>query len=216
MNREVDIGGERLKALKLTISAVAIVLFIVPNVFVNAQLLKTLESFNSTDNAINNFNVGDVDIEVVEDFKPPEKWDGNEHKKIVFIENLSKSEALIRVNIMARWVDKDGKPIALDASPKVVKLYFTNIDESPGWIKGSDGYYYYNMMVPTGSKTVPLLDGVKILIEDKGTQEIYKGNKLIIDIKSEAVQATKDGYNAAWSNITDSNIRDILDKLCIR
>ena len=205
-----------MKAIKLAISVVAIILFIVPNVFVNALLSNTSNTFSSTDNKVNNFNVGDVDIEVVEDFKPPEKWEGNEHKKIVFIENLSKSEALIRVNITARWADKDGNPIALDSSSKVVKLNFTNINESPGFIKGTDGYYYYNMIVPTGNKTVSLLDGVKILISDEGTKEMYKGNKLIIDVKSEAVQATKEGYSGAWANITDKNVLEMLDKLCIR
>ncbi|MGL5087268.1 MAG: hypothetical protein ACRC68_16400, partial [Clostridium sp.] len=165
---------------------------------------------------VNNFKVGDVDIEIMENFNPPEKWEGNEHMKEVFIENLSKSEALIRVNITPRWVDKDGNSVTLDCSTQTVKLNYININGESGWIEGTDGYYYYNKVVPTGDKTVAILNSVEVVISDMGKKQDYKGNKLIVDIKSEAVQATKDGYNTAWSNITDSTIKEILDKLCIR
>lgn len=49
--------------------------------------LGTYAKFVSQDNKINSFAMGDVDIEVNEDFNPPENWDGSKYKKEVKIQN---------------------------------------------------------------------------------------------------------------------------------
>lgn len=187
--------------------------------------------FTSSDKISNVVNIGDVNIEVCENFTSPQNWNGDKYKKIVTIQNKSKSEALIRVAIVPRWVDEDNKAWPGDAN--IVTLNYANIkDINPttsqtttsqtiasqttdiGWIYGQDGYYYYNSIVPTEKDTVEILDSVSATIPEE-LKERYKGKTLIVDVKAEAVQATTDAHRATWRNIP-SDIQNMLDSLCTR
>ncbi|MGL5354184.1 MAG: BsaA family SipW-dependent biofilm matrix protein [Clostridium sp.] len=180
----------------------------------------TYAYFLSKDEVINRIPIGDIDIEIDEEFTEPTNWKGEEVNKVVRIENKSKSDALIRVAIVPRWIDANGVPWA--GNVNVAKLNFANNNISTDiketgnnkWTDGGDGYYYYNTVIPKGSKTVEILNSVKVDIP-KELKNRYIDKKLIIDVKAEAVQASKDGYRATWSNINEeSKLAKMLDKLC--
>lgn len=176
--------------------------------------------FISSDNVTNTVAIGDVDIEVREEFTPPKNWDGKECTKIVKIQNKSKAPTLIRVAIVPRWIDNQGNPWPGDTNIVTLNYERNNIISSTGikpnnkWIDGNDGYYYYNTIVPTGDTTVELLKSVSANIPEE-LKDRYKDKTLIVDVKAEAVQATKKAHRETWSNVTeDSKLQKMLDSLC--
>lgn len=182
-------------------------------------LVKTSYSyFISLDKIDNIFDIGNVDIKVNEEFSSPVNWDGNSYKKVVKIQNDSKSESLIRVALIPRWIDENGEPWLGDTN--IVTFEYINIIEDKtqttdsGWIYGEDGYYYYNKIVPKGEMTKEILTSVSVDIPQQ-LKDRYKDKTLIIDIKSEAVQATTEAHRETWKN-TNIDIQNMLDSLCDR
>lgn len=163
--------------------------------------------FTDSDQVTNNFNVATVDIDTEESFTPPESWDGSVYEKLVKVKNHSTADALIRISINPRWVDENENPWAGDIS--FIQLNFSN---SSKWENGNDGYYYYKEIVPKDKSTESILESVQLNIPEN-LKARYKGKKVIIDVDSEAVQATQDGYKATWGNVP-SNIQSILNQLC--
>lgn len=106
--------------------------------------------FTSSDSITNKFGIGSIEVGIAEKFTPKDNWDGNEIAKNVKVENTGKSEELIRVSIIPRWVDENGNPWPGDTS--IVKLNLENIvtldklkkGDKNLWIDGGDGYYYYS------------------------------------------------------------------------
>ncbi len=197
---------------KILITSTVIVLLITSTVYTQAKSF----GFNSKDTVTNNFIVSDVNIEIEEKFTIEDNWSGLFKEKEVAIKNLSNTDVLLRVNITPKWEDKSGNPVALNASSNIVKLKFENLNTDTGWIYGDDGYYYYNSIIKTGDSTLPLLSGVELNIADENIAEMYRGNNLTIDVKSECVQASKDAYAKTWANINNPTIKSILNNLCIR
>lgn len=165
--------------------------------------------FRNFDSKTNNFGVANIDVEIDEDFKHPNDWDGSSNEKLVKVQNNSTGPALIRVSIQKRWVDGNGNPWAGDSN--FIKLNFSK-NENKLWVDGEDGYFYYNKILPKGEVTEAILDSVELKIPEE-LKERYKGKKVIVDVKTEAVQATIDGYNAVWKNL-NNDIKTMLDELC--
>lgn len=202
-------------SIKLKITIVIIITLIIIG-----AIGKTISYFTSRDEIVNKIIIGDVDIEIDEYFESPINWKGEKVIKIVKIKNESKSNALIRVALVPRWIDEEGYPWAGDVNivklnPKIEKeLSSLNEVGNNKWIDGEDGYYYYDTIVPKGEKTVEILNSVEVNIPDN-LKNRYRDKKLIIDVKAEAVQATKDSYKDVWRNIEkDSKLDIILNKLC--
>ena len=188
---------------------------------ISILIVTTVAYFTSQDIVVNTINVGDVDIEVSEEFTPPESWDGKAYSKIVKIKNNSKSPALIRVALVPRWVDSQGNAWPGDTSIVTLNYATDNIISNQNttpenkWTYGDDGYYYYNTIVPTEATTVEILNSVSANIPEV-LKDRYKDKTLIVDVKAEAVQATTDAYTKTWSNIININIKNMLNSLCSR
>ena len=179
--------------------------------------------FTSSSTATNKFVLGAVDIEVEEEFNP----DNVKDNKIVKIKNTNQTDALVRVSITPRWIEKleDGTeiPFSGDVSADVITLNFSeNLKDSAvenQWVKGSDGFYYYLKVLEAEGLTSILLKDVDI---KSGLPEEYKGKTLTVDVKAEAVQATNhdidnDGVNEyqfenVWFNV-DENISNMLKEI---
>lgn len=177
-----------------------------------ASVIGIYAFYASKDGITNTFKVGEVNIEVDEEFTSPDNWNGGEVKKEVKIENLSTVDAFIRVAIVPRWVDENGKDWAGDTS--FVKINYINIvkanAESEGWVDGKDGYYYYNQkMAPTDKTTQQIISSVSANIPDK---DRYSGKKLIVDVKAEAVQAANGAYKVSWTTAPEE-IKAMLENL---
>lgn len=197
-------------SIKLKITIVIIITLIIIG-----AIGKTISYFTSRDEIVNKIIIGDVDIEIDEYFESPINWKGEKVIKIVKIKNESKSNALIRVALVPRWIDEEGYPWAGDVNivklnPKIEKeLSSLNEVGNNKWIDGEDGYYYYDTIVPKGEKTVEILNSVEVNIPDN-LKNRYRDKKLIIDVKAEAVQATKDSYKDVWRNIEKDSKLDII------
>lgn len=187
---------------------------------ISTVIILSYAYFTSSSSVINTVNVGDVDIEVSEEFKPPSNWDGKEYPKVVKIHNKSKSPALIRVALIPRWVDENGKPWPGDTNFVHLEYDLGNIispistDPKNKWVNGEDGYHYYNTIVPKDGMTVEILKSVEAKIPPE-QKDRYKDKTLIVDVKAEAVQASKDAHRKTWSNIASpSKLQEMLDSLC--
>lgn len=178
-------------------------------------------SLTSKDKVTNTLNLGDINIEVSENFTPPKDWNGAEYNKEVKIKNNSTAPALIRVSIIPRWVDEKGNSWPGDTNLVTLNYETNNITANQNtindnkWIYGNDNYYYYNTIVAKDKETKQILKSVSANIPEE-LKERYKNKTLIVDVKAEAVQATKDAYKKTWNNIENQGIHKILENLCTR
>ncbi|MDO5040362.1 hypothetical protein [Clostridium sp.] len=163
--------------------------------------------FTDSDQVTNNFNLATIDINTDESFTPAENWNGDKYEKIVKVKNESTANALIRISINPRWVDENENPWVGD-----INFIQLNFSDSNKWMNGNDGYYYYNEILPKGETTDEILNSVQLNIP-QNLKERYKGKTVIIDVDSEAVQATEEGYKAIWKNL-NPDIENILNGLC--
>ena len=201
-----------MKRSKLIICAAIGITMLFPGKLITkvyAQGKEIARWFTDSDSVTNNFGVANIDVEIDEDFTPPTDWSGGNHEKLVKVQNNSTGPALIRITIQKRWVDEKGNPWAGDSN--FIKLNFSKNEKSL-WVDGKDGYFYYNKILPKGEVTEEILDSVELNIPDE-LKDRYKNKEVIVDVRTEAVQATIDGYNAAWKNLND-NIKTILNELC--
>ncbi|WP_250674342.1 BsaA family SipW-dependent biofilm matrix protein [Paraclostridium ghonii] len=186
----------------------------------------TLAIFTSKDKVKNVFGVGEIKIEVEEEFPKDPPWNQIKPiKKEVNIKNTtSNNEALIRVNITPRWVNEvRGKEVLFsgDTSDKVVELELCNIlndltqQTSKGhWIYGKDGYYYYTEILKPQEKTEDILKSVKVNVNENTVEnpKEYENKILKVDVNAEGVQPTIDAYKDTW-NVQDENIKKLLNDL---
>ena len=201
-----------MKRSKLIICAAIGITMLFPGKLITkvyAQGKEIARWFTDSDSVTNNFGVANIDVDIDEDFKLPIDWNGSYHEKLVTVQNNSTGSALIRISIQKRWVDDNRNPWAGDAN--FIKLNFSK-NENKLWVDGKDGYFYYNKILPKGEVTEEILDSVELNIPDE-LKDRYKNKEVIVDVRTEAVQATIDGYNAAWKNLND-NIKTILNELC--
>ncbi|MBX9186021.1 BsaA family SipW-dependent biofilm matrix protein [Clostridium sp. K04] len=184
------------------------------------MLRGTMAVFTSKDIVVNEFDTGSINIEIDEgSFENIFDWKGNLTTKSVSIKNNGKSDCLVRVAVIPRWSNMDGSNFIGDTS--MIQLNFSNylvstLVESKGldnyWIYGDDGYFYYMNKLSSGESTSELLSSVKIKDGFKLPDE-YKDKILIVDIKTEAVQATcydadRDGileyqFKSSWINLSE-------------
>ncbi len=203
-----------MRKIKLIICACLLLTIIVPSGLINkvsAQGKEILRYFTSNDGKINNFKVGDIDIEIDEEFTPSEEWDGRKYKKVVKIQNNSSGDAFIRVSINARWVEENGDPWSGDSS--YIKLSFSNNEY---WKAASDGYHYYSKIISKGEYTEDILKFVEVTVPNE-LKDRYRGKKIMVDVKSESIQGTEKAYKDAWRSLDESRdkaIIDMLNKLC--
>ncbi|OXX84993.1 hypothetical protein AVM15_01165 [Paraclostridium benzoelyticum] len=202
---------------RIKVGAISILLLIC---IVTVQKI-SYASLTSKDKVTNTLNLGDINIEVSETFTPPKNWNGDEYSKAVKIKNNSTSPALIRVCIIPRWVDEKGNAWPGDTNLVTLNYETNNITanqnttEDDKWIYGNDNYYYYNTIVLNDEETTQILKSVSANIPEE-LQERYENKTLIVDVKAEAVQATKDAYKRTWNNIENQGIHKILENLCTR
>lgn len=122
----------------------------------------------------NTFTVATPGVDIEEGFDKQTKSD-------VKVKNTGEVEAYIRVALIPTWTsDAEGKnPVGEPASLEDLKIEGTF--PGAGWLKGSDGYYYYQTPVAPGGRTAVLLQ--------KATVTTKNGYSMNLQILAEAVQA---------------------------
>lgn len=175
-------GGSGKKALILMVSLVAILAVSVGGVL---AWLAT-----SSDDVTNTFAPGDTEIEIEEDF------DGRT-KKNVYVTNKGNIPVYIRANLVFTWKDSADNIIEKPADATL-----TVTPENPtGWVKGSDGFWYYTKPVAAdGGKTTNLIDRATIKFPEG------KGYKMDLEVMAQSIQAEpKDAVEGAWGVTVNSD-----------
>lgn len=181
----------------------------------------SLAWFTSSDSITNPFSTASTDnpSDPNSGIKINEKFDKNEADntlpgdnvtKQVNVSNTATYDQLIRVKIEKVWKDAEGteKP---DLDKENIILNFeknltdSNNPEEGKWIKGSDGYYYYNGIVNPKGQTSNLLESVTL---SKDTTNEFKGLKFDVTVNSEGVQAANGAVSDSWKDAPQA-IKDL-------
>ncbi|MDT9333653.1 SipW-dependent biofilm matrix protein BsaA [Clostridium perfringens] len=181
----------------------------------------SLAWFTSSDSVTNPFTTASTDnpSDPNSGIKINEKFDKNEADntlpgdnvtKQVNVSNTATYDQLIRVKIEKVWKDAEGteKP---DLDKENIILNFeknltdSNNPEEGKWIKGSDGYYYYNGIVNPKGQTANLLESVTL---SKDTTNEFKGLKFDVTVNSEGVQAANGAVSDSWKDAPQA-IKDL-------
>lgn len=162
--------------------------------------------FTKTEPVENKFNPSKVSCAVVEDDGDPVAagtHNTGTEKKDVQIKNTGDTDAYIRVAVVVNWMNEDGTKVWATKPVENVDYEIAYNLSDNGWVKGSDGFYYYSKVV---SPTSPN-DLTSVLINNAGLKsgvtaptgtdstEYY----LSIEIIASAIQPTA-GAVQNWSN----------------
>ncbi len=175
MKRNDRKSGSGKKALILMVSLVAILAVSVGGVL---AWLAT-----SSGEVKNTFAPGKTDIEIEEKFK-------NNVKSDVYVTNKGNIPVYIRANLVFTWKDSADNIIEKPADATL-----TVTPENPtGWVKGSDGFWYYTKPVAADDgKTTNLIDRATIKFPEG------KGYKMDLEVMAQSIQAEpKDAVEGAW------------------
>lgn len=135
----------------------------------------TLAWLTAQDSVTNTFSPAYVTCDVAENFE-------NGIKSGVKIKNTSNIPAYIRAYIVVTWKDSTGN--VYGQMPVKDKDYTMEIPSDTGWVKGSDGYYYYTSPVAVGGSTGTLISECKP-VEGRAPN----GYNLSVEIIAEAIQS---------------------------
>ncbi len=105
----------------------------------------------SNDTAVNDFTIGETNIEINEEFEPPEELlPGVSFTKKPCVQNTGNLPSYIRVRA--------------DFSDNRAKAFCEDLDiDTENWMYDTtDGYYYYKYLVQPNNSTTPLFTTVKI------------------------------------------------------
>lgn len=151
-----------------------------------------------TDSKVNTFTPSEVTCEVTEAF------DKNV-KSQVAVKNTGDTTAFIRAAINVTWMKDAEAGTEYDAANQTVsakipeegKDYSITLAQNTNWIKGADGYYYYQLPVAP-------LDSTKVLIEEctlLKDASAPDGYHLSVEIVASAIQAGPEAaVQAAWGD----------------
>ena len=140
--------------------------------------------FTRTDEKKNTFIPGYVACEVTETFE-------ENVKRNVAVKNTGNTESYIRAFVNVTWVKTDDTAektsyavnAVLPVPERDYKIIFSG---NTGWLKGSDGYWYYAIPVSPGDSTESLID--KCVQTESA--EVPEGYRLSVEIVSSAIQSS--------------------------
>ncbi len=161
--------------------------------------------FTASGEAINIFQTGTISVDVKESMLtddgdlveypggPMNAMPGKSVSKLVQVENTGSGAAYIRVKLdVSVAVGEDALP------SDSVSFDFDDIN----WIRGEDGYYYYNAALEAGARTAPLFKTVSFARE-MGNE--YQGCTVTVNVQAFAVQAANNPIPAG-GDVSDITI----------
>lgn len=163
----------------------------------------TLAWLSVTGVLVNQFGIGSVTPSVQETLNGKVKSD-------VKAKNTGTAPAYIRAAVDIYWQDQDGARLwdELKEEPKGEADYeiawsvadASGANSAYNWVKASDGFYYWTSPVAPGAETGVLINRVTEL---KATE----GRNLVVDISTQAVQATPDeAVHDAWGCSVENDV----------
>lgn len=163
----------------------------------------TLAWLSVTGVLVNQFGIGSVTPSVQETLNGKVKSD-------VKAKNTGTAPAYIRAVVDIYWQDQDGarlwdEPKEEPKGEADYEIAWSVADASGAnsaynWVKASDGFYYWTSPVAPGAETGVLINRVTEL---KATE----GRNLVVDISTQAVQATPDeAVHDAWGCSVENDV----------
>ncbi|MDB1875650.1 hypothetical protein PMX66_05280 [Collinsella aerofaciens] len=163
----------------------------------------TLAWLSVTGVLVNQFGIGSVTPSVQETLNGKVKSD-------VKAKNTGTAPAYIRAAVDIYWQDQDGarlwdEPKEEPKGEADYEIAWSVADASGAnsaynWVKASDGFYYWTSPVAPGAETGVLINRVTEL---KATE----GRNLVVDISTQAVQATPDeAVRDAWGCSVENDV----------
>lgn len=123
----------------------------------------TLAYFTTSDTIQNAFKTALYQHQITEKFESPDNWTpGTTTDKTIKVTNTGSIDMAVRVSYTEKWITSNGTELPLkDANNNVAAI----INFNEGWVKASDGYFYYgskdNMVkVTPGETTSSFINGV--------------------------------------------------------
>lgn len=164
----------------LWISVIALVVLDISVVSVSAY-------FSDREEKRNRITVGDSNIEIVEEFDPPEKIEPGSHfTKKVCMKNLGKSDCFIRCRLEL-------------SSEEILPYLEFDIDKAK-WSLKEDGYYYYREAVEVKKQTTNLLEEIQIK-ENAPSEVTEKGFSILVYAESyQQGKFEKNQWKEAWEH----------------
>ena len=150
-----------------------------------------------TDATENVFTPGKVSCSINETFS------GNV-KSNVSVKNTGNTDAYIRAYISVTWMKDDEalNQTVTARTPVENEDYTIAFSQNTGWLKGSDGYWYYCTPVSADSSTGALIDQCKL----KDGVSAPEGYHLSVEIIASAIQASPDTVvTSHWGVTLDGN-----------
>lgn len=133
---------------------------------------------------INTFTPTKITTDIDEDFK-------GEVKNNVKVTNTGDVDAYIRAAVVVTWQDDSGNVYPATPAEGTDYTVTWTVD---GWVKHTDGYYYYTTAVAPGGSTGVLLTDCKP-VEEKTPEDYH----LVVEILASAIQSKPESaVTEAW------------------
>jgi predicted ribosomally synthesized peptide with SipW-like signal peptide len=144
---------------------------------------------HQTDPVVNTVQAGTVPCEVEETFDGTTKSD-------VSIANTGNTSAYLRATVVITWMSQDESTVYA-ATPVEGTDYTITYAQNNGWVKGSDGYWYYTSPVAAGETTATLLESCTL------TGTAPEGYTLSVEIVASSIQSSpSEAVLEAWSCVS--------------
>ena len=145
-----------------------------------------------TDSKENTFTPSEVTCAVTETFN-------NNVKSQVAVQNTGDTTAFIRAAINVTWMsNQDAANQTVSAKVPVKDTdYSITFAKNTNWIRGADGYYYYQLPVNPQYSTGVLIEECKL----QNNASVPDGYHLSVEIVASAIQAAPEAaVKAAWGD----------------
>lgn len=159
----------------------------------------TLAWLSVTGVLVNKFGIGSVTPSVQETLNGKVKSD-------VKAKNTGTAPAYIRAAVDIYWQDGNGARLWEEPKGEADYEIAWSVADASGansaynWVKASDGFYYWTSPVAPGAETGVLINRVTEL-------KVTEGRNLVVDISTQAVQATPDeAVHDAWGCSVENDV----------
>lgn len=173
---------------------------------VTALVGGSLAYFTDKDNKVNTFTVGNVDITLTEpnwegngSADAPAAYPGEPLAKDPTVTNDGANPCFVRIKV-------DGLDSLGEAGMITYRTDYVTDKLGDGWVKGDDGYFYYDTVLEVDETTDALFDQIVMptdLTNGDGT------TKYNVVVTAEAVQAQ--GAKPSWSAVQKMTVAEIAD-----
>lgn len=155
-----------------------------------------------TESKVNTFTPSEVTCAVTETFE-------NNVKRRVAVQNTGDTTAFIRAAINVTWMKDAEAGTEYDAANQTVSAkipvkdtdYSITFAKNTNWIKGADGYYYYQLPVDPQGSTGELIEECKL--QDGASAP--DGYHLSVEIVASAIQSAPDSVVQSMWHVTVEN-----------